>query len=242
MTQINTINSVRGELRKNSSLKAKKSMQRFFKDEIKMLGLHYPQVKKISKKYYREIKDWDKKEFLLLCEELLKNGYHEEKLISFNWAFYYRENYSKEDFKIFERWLNEYVTDWALCDLFVPKTMNYFITKYPSLIKETKKWAKSNNKLVRRASAVCYFTDGAGIRPTSHNLSDIFDVAMKLIHDNEDLVQKGCGWLLKNASKRSQKEVFDFVMKHKNDMSRTALRYAIELMPERLKNKAMKKN
>jgi len=49
VTQINTINSVRGELRKNSSLKAKKSMQRFFKDEIKMLGLHYPQVKKISK-------------------------------------------------------------------------------------------------------------------------------------------------------------------------------------------------
>lgn len=56
------------------------------------------------------------------------------------------------------------------------------------------------------------------------------------------MVQKGYGWLLKEASRKHQKEVFDYVMKNKAVMPRTALRYAIELMPNKLKAKAMKKS
>ncbi|MBU2103376.1 MAG: DNA alkylation repair protein, partial [Candidatus Omnitrophica bacterium] len=43
-------------------------------------------------------------------------------------------------------------------------------------------------------------------------------------------------------SETHQKEVFEFVMKHKSTMPRTALRYAIEKMPTNLKKQAMKKN
>lgn len=59
--------------------------------------------------------------------------------------------------------------------------------------------------------------------------------------DKEDLVQKGYGWMLKVASDSHQKEVFDFVMKHKKEMKRTALRYAVEKMPLNLKQRAMAK-
>ena len=45
--------------------------------------------------------------------------------------------------------------------------------------------------------------------------------------------------MLKEASKDFQKEVFEFVIKNKNEMPRTALRYAIERMPEELRKKAM---
>lgn len=38
-----------------------------------------------------------------------------------------------------------------------------------------------------------------------------------------------------------QTEVFEYVMKNKHKMPRTALRYAIELMPKQLKKKAMEK-
>ena len=46
---------------------------------------------------------------------------------------------------------------------------------------------------------------------------------------------------LKEASKPYQKEVFDFVMMHKSVMPRTALRYAIEKMPQALREMAMGK-
>jgi len=49
------------------------------------------------------------------------------------------------------------------------------------------------------------------------------------------------GRLLKEASRLHQKEVFDYVVKHKDVMPRTALRYAIELMPVEKKAEAMKR-
>jgi 3-methyladenine DNA glycosylase AlkD len=72
-------------------------------------------------------------------------------------------------------------------------------------------------------------------------LKDIFEIADILLLDQDDLVQKGYGWMLKVASQARQKEVFDYIMKNKNVMPRTALRYAIEKMPENLKKKAMEK-
>jgi len=72
-------------------------------------------------------------------------------------------------------------------------------------------------------------------------LKDIFEIAGILLVDKDDLVQKGYGWMLKAASQAYQKEVFDFVMKNKATMPRTALRYAIEKMPQEMKVEAMKK-
>ncbi len=61
------------------------------------------------------------------------------------------------------------------------------------------------------------------------------------MNDKNDLVQKGFGWMLKAASQANQTEVFNFVIKNKSIMPRTALRYAIEKMPVNLKTEAMKK-
>ena len=70
-------------------------------------------------------------------------------------------------------------------------------------------------------------------------LKDVFWTADKLLMDQDDLVQKGYGWMLKETSNIYQKQVFDFVMKRKHKMPRTALRYAIEKMPQSMRKKAM---
>lgn len=72
-------------------------------------------------------------------------------------------------------------------------------------------------------------------------LKDIFEIADTLLLDPDDLVQKGYGWMLKAASRTHQKEIFDYIIKKKTIMPRTALRYAIEKMPKELKIKAMGK-
>ena len=61
----------------------------------------------------------------------------------------------------------------------------------------------------------------------------------ELLLDKEDLVQKGYGWMLKEASNIYPMVVFKYVMKHKDVMPRTALRYAIEKMPKDWKKRAM---
>ncbi|MDD2324083.1 MAG: DNA alkylation repair protein, partial [Bacteroidales bacterium] len=73
-------------------------------------------------------------------------------------------------------------------------------------------------------------------------LNDIFAIADLLLNDPDDMVQKGYGWMLKVASQRHESEIFSYVMKNKNAMPRTALRYAIEKMPDALRRAAMTKN
>jgi 3-methyladenine DNA glycosylase AlkD len=72
-------------------------------------------------------------------------------------------------------------------------------------------------------------------------LRDIFEIAGILLLDKDDMAQKGYGWMLKAASKAYQKEVFNYVVSKKAIMPRTALRYAIEKMPQELKAEAMRK-
>ncbi|MEM5786839.1 MAG: DNA alkylation repair protein, partial [Syntrophobacteraceae bacterium] len=69
---------------------------------------------------------------------------------------------------------------------------------------------------------------------------DILESAAQLLNDEDDLVRKGYGWMLKAASQAHREEVFDFVMANKKEMPRTALRYAIEKMPPELRTRAMK--
>ena len=73
-------------------------------------------------------------------------------------------------------------------------------------------------------------------------LEKVFRTADSLLVDKDDMVQKGYGWMLKEASNRFPGEVFGYVMKNKSQMPRTALRYAIEKLPVDKRKKAMQKN
>jgi 3-methyladenine DNA glycosylase AlkD len=90
---------------------------------------------------------------------------------------------------------------------------------------------------MRRAACVSL------IVPAKHGkfLPEVFEIASLVLTDPDDMVQKGYGWLLKEASRKHTAEVFEYVMRNKAVMPRTALRYAIELMPWELKAEAMKK-
>jgi 3-methyladenine DNA glycosylase AlkD len=91
---------------------------------------------------------------------------------------------------------------------------------------------------MRRAAAVSL------IVPAKHGkfLKESMEIADLLLTDNDDMVQKGYGWLLKEASRKHTEEIYSYVMKNKRMMPRTALRYAIELMPKEMKTEAMKKD
>lgn len=233
----NIIKDLRKELKRNSDEAVKKSGERFFKEKVKMYGMKTAVGSKIGKEYFKSVKDKSKAEIFELCEELWQSGYMEESFIACNWSSYIHKDYEPDDFKVFEKWIKNYVSNWASCDTLCNHTVGDFITMYPEYIAELKKWAKSDNRWVRRAAAVTL------IIPARNGLflQDIFEIADILLLDDDDLVQKGYGWMLKAASQAHQKEVFNYVIKNKSAMPRTALRYAIEKMPKELKSEAMKK-
>jgi 3-methyladenine DNA glycosylase AlkD len=62
------VQQIRKELRENADEKYRQSIQRFFKEEIKLLGVKTPIFRKITKKYFPAIKDRPKQEIFSLCE------------------------------------------------------------------------------------------------------------------------------------------------------------------------------
>ncbi len=229
------IQNLRHELKKNSSEAHKISSQNFHKQPIKCYGTPTPIVRKIAREQYNNIKHLTKTDVFDLCEQLMRSGMQEEFTIASAWAFKRRKEFTTSDFKIFEAWVNKYILNWGSCDDFCSKSLGHLLLDFPALIPKTKPWTKSKNQWLRRASAVSLIIP---VR-RKKNLDDIFDVSLKLINDPEDLVQKAYGWALKEASNIYPKQVFEFVIKHKAQMSRTALRYAVEKLPQKQRKIAM---
>jgi len=232
-----TIASIRKELNEHSDPKAQEAGQRYFKESVKSYGMYVTTVEKLAKSYFKEVNDKPKSELFDLCEELWQSGYMEESFIACSWSYYIRNQYKPEDFNVFERWVSNYVSNWASCDTLCNHTVGAFLEMYPEFVHELKRWALSENRWMKRAAAVSL------IIPARKGLflSDIFEIADLLLLDKDDLVQKGYGWMLKAASQAWQNEVFEYVVKNKTVMPRTALRYAIEKMPPVLREKVMKK-
>lgn len=231
------LQKIRAELRENSDARIRESSKRYFKEDIKVYGIKTAAVTQISKKHFAEIKGLGKSEIFSLCEELLRSGYMEESFIACNWSYALRSGFEEKDFATFERWVREYVSNWATCDTLCNHTVGAFIEKFPPYSQSLKKWAKSSNRWMKRASAVSLIVPAK----KGQFLKDALEIADILLEDEDDLVQKGYGWLLKEESKTRQAEVFKYVMKNKHRMPRTALRYAIEKMPASLKSKAMER-
>ena len=233
----NIIDDIRQELVRNIDEKTQTTSQNYFKEEIKYYGVKTDIVGKISKEYFKLIEPKSKAYIFDLCDKLWQSGYIEESFIACNWSYYIHKHYEPEDFKIFEKWINNYVKNWASCDTLCNHSIGEFIEMYPEYLSKLKEFAKSENRWMRRASAVTL------IIPARKGLflNDILEIADILLFDKDDLVQKGYGWLLKATSQSNQKQVFDFVIKRKANMPRTALRYSIEKMPKELKTIAMER-
>lgn len=229
------VNKIRQELKQNSEEKIRSEEKRFFKEKTKLHGVKTAITRKIGEDNFKLVKLKPKAEIFAICEQLWQSGYIEEAFIACHWSYFVRKDYVPEDFKLFEDWLGKYVSNWATCDTFCNHTVGEFLEKYPQFLPHLKSWAISENRWMRRGAAVSL------IIPAKNGmfLKEIVEIADLLLLDQDDLVQKGYGWMLKAASQRHQEEVFEFVMKHKLEMPRTALRYAIEKMPQDLKTKAM---
>ena len=229
------LKEIQNRLSKMADPATKKSGEHFFKEGVKLHGVKAGAVAKLAREYFPQIDAMEKSDVFALCEQLMQSDTLEEFGIACDFAERKRRDFEKKDFKLFERWVGTYVNNWAKCDTFCNHTNADLIEKFPELIAELKKWARSKNRWVRRAAAVTF------ILPTRHGkfINDVFEIADIMLTDADDMVQKGYGWALKAASETNPKPVYDFVTARRADMPRTAYRYAIEKFPPEMRKKAM---
>ena len=212
--------------------------QQFFKEPLAQpVGLRGPVLKQISNLVYKDIKDETAADIIELCDQLLETDLRYRMFFAFDWTVRQKEHFRPAEFKRFERWLKSYVDNWGACDSLCCGPIGLLLAQNPVLVTKTHPWRKSKNRWLRRASAVSL------IVPVKQGLlvDEVFHAADVLLMDQDDMIQKGYGWMLKEATRHFPGEVFAYVMKHKAHMPRTALRYAIEKMPQKRRKQAMAK-
>lgn len=219
------------ELQKNRQEERAVVMKRFFKtgkgeygEGDIFLGLSVPNQRKIAKKYSTlSLKE---------IETLLNSPIHEYRLTAILiLVLQFQKGGAKLRSKIVNFYLDHtrQVNNWDLVDSSADKILGNFLLLHPRGVdsKILYKLALSKNVWERRISIIATFVF---IKSGRYDLT--FDIATRLMTDDHDLIHKAVGWMLREIGKRDEKVLTDFLDKHYSHMPRTALRYAIEKLPE----------
>jgi 3-methyladenine DNA glycosylase AlkD len=189
-------------------------------------------VRKVAKKYYKDVMNHDSWTIIEFCEDLVSTKNIWLQMIAYDWINRSLTRFTEKDFFHFERWLKNYIEGWGSCDDFCKRILNPLIETYDKLYPIVVSWTKSENMWVRRASLVGFIKSSNNRYTATYNHQKIFQIAELLLNDKEKYVQKGIGWLLKATSLIHKEEVIEFLKVHQKDMSRLSFIYAIENLPE----------
>jgi len=216
------------DLEKQKDKKRAEALSRFFKtgkgqygEGDIFIGITLPVQREIVKKY-RELP-------LPEIQKLLKNKIHEYRSTALCILSY---QYTKSDVKFKKKIVDFYlkntkhINNWDLVDISCHKILgDYFLNHQSKQI--FYKLAKSKNLWERRIAIISTFEF---IRNNKFN--DSLKISEILLNDQEDLIQKAVGWMLREIGKRNLKAEYDFLDRHFKVMPRTMLRYAIEKFSE----------
>ena len=208
----------------------------YFLNSSKANGLTTGKVRSVSSKLFRSLEDKSIDNVFELCEQLLNEREWALSVIAYDWAYRVRNQYNDKTFRIFERWLKEYVTGWGSCDDLCTHAFGELLSQNNTLFQNILEWTRHPDFFVRRASAVIL------IYPIKHGKYqgiEPFRISDILMHDSHDLVLKGYGWMLKVLSETEPNSVYEYLLLNKNTMPRVSFRYALEKFDKNMKFKLM---
>jgi 3-methyladenine DNA glycosylase AlkD len=189
------------------------------------LGGTVPQTRSVAKKHQNlELTE---------VQNLFNSPFHEARLcaaIILNLQFKVAKK-TQDRKKIFDFYLKqvraERINNWDIVDVSAP-WMGVYLTDVEDPMPLLIKLSKSKSLWQRRVSMILTF---ALIR--SGDLEPTIIIAKALLKDEQDLIHKASGWMLREAGKRDVMLLRRFLSEHAHEMPRTMLRYAIEKLPER---------
>jgi 3-methyladenine DNA glycosylase AlkD len=218
---------IRRLLRDGGTAEHAAGVQWFFKEEIKSHGWYTADLRRAAVKCRRAIlKEYGLPFLLRVVDQLFSGKNLEEKVL----AVFLLENSTTEfgdaEFRLFESWLPR-ISSWADHDGVVHYLIAPMVAAKTARTKNVFRWAKSRNRWLRRAACV------ALIRGARQKMffPEIKRLTGMLLADEDDMVQKGLAWLLRETAKFDAKRAVPYLMSIRQRSPRLVLRTACETLP-----------
>lgn len=222
-----TAGEIRSTLHKLRNKRKAKVLQGFFKtgpgeygEGDVFLGIPVPVLRKLA----RQFQDLPLRENLRLLKSLI----HEKRLLALLILVRkYERGDESEKKKIYNAYprSTRFINNWDLVDGSAEHIVGAFL------------WDKSKKALYHLAKSRNLWERRIAIMATFHYIkrnefSETLKISKILLSDEEDLIHKAVGWMLREVGKRHLPTEERFLKKHYRAMPRTMLRYAIERFPE----------
>jgi 3-methyladenine DNA glycosylase AlkD len=226
---------LRRALKDGGSAEHAAGVQWFFKDEIQSHGWYAADLRRAAVRFRRQVKKERGLDFLVeVANHLFSGPVLEEKIAAVFLLEKLDGEFGDREFKLFESWLDR-IGSWSDHDALVHYLIAPMVAEKPTRAKAVFRWAKSLNRWRRRAACVALIR-GARARKFFPDIKKLSD---SLLADEDDMVQKGLGWLLRETAKYDAKRTVPYLMKIRERAPRLVLRTACETLPAAVKRKIM---
>jgi 3-methyladenine DNA glycosylase AlkD len=218
---------IRRVLKDGGSAPHADEVQWFFKEEIKSRGWYTGELRKVAVRFRRAIVREQGIEFLLqVADKLFSGRVLEEKVFAVFLLEKQTTHFGDKEFALFASWLDR-VSSWADHDALAHYLLAPMVYANPARCREVFRWAKSPNRWRRRAACVALIR-GARTRQFFPEITRLLNL---LLADQDDMVEKGLGWLLRETAKADPKRTVPYLMKIRARAPRLVLRTACETLP-----------
>ena len=229
------LKEIKNKLHKLGDRKRAEQSKRYFKtgpgeygEGDIFLGIPVPELRKLSRAYR------DKP--LQTAEKLLESPIHEERMLALLiLVLQYKQADANLQKRIYTLYLKNtrFINNWDLVDLSAHHIVGPFLAD------------RSKRPLYRLAASKSLWERRIAIMATFHFIrqneyTDTLNIAEILISDQEDLIHKSVGWMLREVGKRDLQTEEEFLKPRYKDMPRTMLRYAIEKFPTAKRKRYLK--
>ena len=161
---------------------------------------------------------------------LLQSPWHEERLLALLALvrrFSRAKRYEEAQARIVALYLSHtaFINNWDLVDSTAPHILGAWLLNRDRAV--LNHLATSSDLWEQRISIVA---TQALIR--AKDFSETLKLCEKFLSHTHDLINKACGWMLREVGKKDRPTLLSFLDTHAEAMPRTMLRYAIEHLPE----------
>jgi 3-methyladenine DNA glycosylase AlkD len=231
-TPSNVAAEIRSILKRHGSPEHAPGVGWFFKEEIRSHGWRTADLRRLARQHRRALHKEHGLDFMVsVADSLFTGRVLEEKVF----AVLLLENLPSlcddTHFALFESWLDR-ISSWADHDGLVHYLIGPMIKARPGRARKVFEWAKSPDRWHRRAACV------ALIQGTRRKMffPHIVRLSNLLLEDQDDMVQKGLGWLLRETAKADRPRTVPYLRKIRSRAPRRVLRTASETLPRKTRS------
>jgi len=219
---------IRSILKLEGSAEHAQGVQWFFKEEIRSHGWYTADLRRLASHFRRTLGKQQGLECLVrVADRLFTGRILEEKIVAVFLLEKSIARFDEEEFILFESWIDR-ISSWADHDALVHYLIAPLVMAEPDRVAKVFEWAKSPDRWHRRAACVALIhgTRRRKFFPKIRQLSNL------LLQDEDDMVQKGLGWLLRETAKADAKRTVPYLFAIRRHAPRLVLRTACETLSQ----------